>query len=513
MKLNTTRALYADADPIRARRVFWWTFIVTLAIRMWLAAAFPVTGDEAFFYQWGVYPAWGYSDHPPMVGWLLYALNSVSSSPLSIRFFTAVMWSLIALGMVDLMKRLQPYQEGAAWWMGTLFLVLPFTLLLNFVTTDTPLIFFMFLSGYCFIRGAQSRNHLWAAACGVFLGLALLSKYFAGLLAIAYFVYLCRSRRGWIDLIIIVLCSAPLFAITVAFNADHCWTNVMFNLINRNEDAHWSWKTVGTYLAMMVYLITPWATLRLLRSVPSMAQRGAVTVLFVVPFLLFLLLSIEKTIGLHWVLGFMPFVFLFLGTVAGAGDLRRYAIWTGLFSVPHFLFLAAIILLPTAMWKDVGGLHDDIVFHKEAKNIVAALRTNLPPGTPIMARAYTPAALLSYHAGEYWPTFGEGKFHARQDDLQVDFRNYAGKSIRIFDRKRIDPQDFAPYFSSVTVGTIMAGGVRYWYADGHDFNYAAYRERILKTVADKYYRIPSFLPMNGCPFLERYDLPRPAASK
>jgi hypothetical protein len=27
---------------------------------------------EAFFYQWGVYPDWGYYDHPPMVGWLLW---------------------------------------------------------------------------------------------------------------------------------------------------------------------------------------------------------------------------------------------------------------------------------------------------------------------------------------------------------------------------------------------------------------------------------------------------------
>src|SRR5690349_7354093 len=98
MNVNTTRSLYADADPVRARRVFWWMFIVTLAIRMWLAAAFPMTGDEAFFYQWGVFPAWGYSDHPPMVGWLIYVLNSISSAPLSIRFFTALMWSLIALG-------------------------------------------------------------------------------------------------------------------------------------------------------------------------------------------------------------------------------------------------------------------------------------------------------------------------------------------------------------------------------------------------------------------------------
>ena len=149
----------------------------------------------------------------------------------------------------------------------------------------------------------MSEKILWYVGAGIFLGCALLSKYFAGLLAIAYFVYLCRSRHGWLNLIVIALCSAPLFAITIAFNAHHCWSNVMFNMINRNENASWSLYTVGEYVLMMIYLITPWVFVKLLRSTNMMAQRGAIVVLFLVPFGLFLLLSMEKTIGLHWVLG------------------------------------------------------------------------------------------------------------------------------------------------------------------------------------------------------------------
>lgn len=508
MNPNSMRSLYAGADPQRARRVFQWTFALILLVKLWLAAYFPITGDEAFFYQWGVFPAWGYSDHPPMVGWLLFVLNSISSEPLSLRFFTVVMWALIALGLVDLIRRLSPWQEGAAYWLGTLFLLLPFTWALNIVTTDTPLIFFIFLSGYSFLRGSLSGKTRWYVATGIFLGLALLSKYFAGLLAIAYFVYLFRSRRGWMHLIIIAACSAPFFAINVMFNADHCWTNVMFNLINRNEKAHWSIGTIVQYIGMMIYLVTPWVFFKLMRSRRAMIERGGVTILFLVPFALFLLLSMKKSIGLHWVLGFMPFVFLFIGAVSNADELRKYAKWTAWFSVPHFLILAAIILLPTSVWKG-NGLYDDIVFHKEAKTIVAALRKDLPKDGIIMARAYTPASLLSYHAGEYWPVFGEGKFHARQDDLLIDFNHYAGKSIRIFDRKKIEASELMPYFASVTVSSFDVAGETFWYADGKDFNYPVYRERILKTIADRYYRIPSFLPVLACPFLERYELQRP----
>lgn len=508
MNSNTMRSRHAGADPERARRIFWWTMTLTLLVKIWLAAFFPMTGDEAFFYQWGVFPAWGYSDHPPMVGWLLFVLNSISSHPLSLRFFTVLLWGLIALGMVDLIRRLSPLQESAAWWLGTLFLLLPFTWALNIVTTDTPLIFFIFLSGYCFVRGTLSDRMRWYVAAGVFLGLALLSKYFAGLLAIAYFIYLVRSRRNWSRLVVIALCSLPFALVNVAFNVDHCWTNVMFNLINRNEGAHWSIRSVLEYVAMMIYLITPWIFLKLLKLRGAMMVRGALVALFLVPFALFLLLSMEKVIGLHWVLGFMPFVFLFVGVASNAEDLRKYAKWTAWFSVPHFLALAAIIVLPLSIWKG-NPLYDDIVFHRETDTIVAALRNHLPQDGVIMARAYTPASLLSYHAGEYWPVFGQGKFHARQDDLLVDFKSYAGKTIRIFDRRKIEAAELVPYFSSVSVTEFEVEGEKFWYADGRDFNYPVYRERILKTIADRYYRIPSLLPMYGCPFLERYDFQRP----
>ena len=32
--------------------------LASLALRLWIAATFPITGDEAFFYWWGVYPDW-----------------------------------------------------------------------------------------------------------------------------------------------------------------------------------------------------------------------------------------------------------------------------------------------------------------------------------------------------------------------------------------------------------------------------------------------------------------------
>jgi hypothetical protein len=60
-----------DHSLAAARRLFWWVFAGTLALKLLMAATFPFTGDEALFHQWGMHPAWHYSDHPPLVGWLL----------------------------------------------------------------------------------------------------------------------------------------------------------------------------------------------------------------------------------------------------------------------------------------------------------------------------------------------------------------------------------------------------------------------------------------------------------
>lgn len=497
-------------DIAQARRSFMWVFTLSLLVKLWLAAYFPFTGDEAFFYQWGIYPDWGYYDHPPMVGWLLYALNSFSSHPLILRIVTVLLWSGIALGMLDLMRRIDPAEEEKSWRLATVFLLLPFTWGLNVVTTDTPLILFMFVSGYCYLRGDLSGRLGWYVATGIFLGLALLSKYFAGLLAIAYFVHFlftARTGKGLARLLTIAVCALPFAAINVGYNATHCWSNVMFNLLNRNEDAQWSFETIAIYLVMMLYLLTPWTLLAILRAPMQRREQTALITLFVMPFALFLLLSAKKNIGLHWVLGFMPFLFMYAGMVISIPTLRKHVRFNAWLSAPHLLALLALMYLPLSTWQG-WRLHSEIVMHKSAPELVAALQKNLPPNGVMMARAYTPASLLSFHAGQYWPVFGVARYHARQDDVIVDFRQYAGKPVRIFDLIEIDPAALRPYFDNVTVGSVEVGGARFWYADGTNFNYAVYKEQVLKTIAERYYRIPSALPVYGCQFLERYEFER-----
>ncbi len=485
------------------KRIFYALLAITTLLKLWLAAAIPFTSDEAYFYQWGAHPDWGgYYDHPPMAGWWLWALQQLSSHPLVLRLPAVLLWIAVTFGMMDLLHRLQPVQDERRWLLGSLFLVLPFSWALNLITTDTPLILFLFFSGYAFLRAEQENNLRWYAVAGVLLGLALLSKYFAGLMAITYAVYLLPRRGGLTRLLLVALCALPFMLLNLAWNSTHCWNNILFNLLNRNEGSHFSLANAGIYVAMMVYLLTPW-TLVALWGAKRWRGHASLLALFGVPFVLFLLLSFYKTIGLHWVLAFLPFAFLFAGLQLEQTQLARQHRWNLWLGLPHLLVLLAIAYAPSDRFSSMR-IHGDLVMQRDGKTWVAALKEDLPSGAVLMTTSYSPASVLAYHAGHYVPVFGKGSFHARFDDGITDFRALEGRAIRITSTRQLDPTAFAPYFERVELKEKKIAGASAWVVDGQGFRFTPYYERVLKPVAKKYYRVPGFLPLYGCQFLERY---------
>lgn len=496
--------LLAPPSPA-LRRLFFTVLALTTLIKLWLASAIPLTGDEAYFYQWGKHLDWGgYYDHPPMAGWWLWALQGVSSHPLVLRLPAILLWIVVGFGMMDLLRRLQPEATDKPWLMGCLFLVLPFTWSLNLITTDTPLILFLFFSGYAFIRGEQSGQLRWMAASGVLLGLALFSKYFAGLLAIAYAVYLLPRRGGLPRLLVVALCALPFMLVNLAWNSTHCWNNILFNLMNRNTGSQFSIEHVAVYVVMLVYLVTPWTGWALLRA-GGWRAHWTLVMMFAVPFALFLLLSFYKSIGLHWVLAFLPFVFLFAGLRLDEATLQRHRRWALWLGVPHLIALGLLAHLPSEYFSSMK-IHTDLVMHREGKALVSELDRELPADAVLMTPSYSQSSLLAYHAQRYIPVFGPGSYHARFDDNLTDFRQLDGKTIRIFSTRRLDAATMVDYFETVEVRELVLNGARFWVADGKGFRFKPYFDGVIRPAAARYYRVPSWLPLYGCEFLQMYGL-------
>ena len=490
--------------------------LASLLLRCWIAVSFPITGDEAFFYWWGVYPDWGYSDHPPMVGWLIALMRaSLGDSLWAIRL--PVLLLPLALGGA-LWWALKPLDPVRAAWAVLFFWLAPLNWLNVLITTDTPLIFWSVLSVAALLR-AEQRQTLDRAAyglyalSGVFLGCAFLSKYFSVVLGLSYLVYFALYRRQhqyqrWAGLALLVVCALPGPAINIAYNLSHGWSNIMFNLYNRNEDASFEWRKPLMYLGMMAYLITPaalWLALRQRKALAENARSGApsqrlLACLVLVPLLFFALLSFKKVIGLHWVLSFYPFGFAFLAFALPAGKLKPCAKGLAVFAALHVLLVAGLYMTSLDNWKS-SKLYPSIIRSYKTAEILQQVSS---PGVVLMAEAYTAASIYGFERREYMPVFGVGKFHARQDDMLVDFSLYQGKTIRVIVAEPPRLQEFEPYFESVRVLSFMQNGVPFYAVEGTGFQYEAYRQGVLGTIYQRFYNIPRALPMTGCPFCERF---------
>lgn len=483
-------------------------FAATLLFRLWLSAAAPVTADEAYFILWGRAPALGYYDHPPMVGWMLAPLAALSNASWLLRLPAVLVAPLAALGVWLSLRRWFGRDEETANLAALAVLLLPMNVWNVLVTTDTPLVLFSVASLLLFARAAEKGSNALFLASGVLLGLAFLSKYFAVLLGLAYLAWAITARNPK-SFLLVFLGGLPAGLLNLYWNYEACWCNVMFNAINRHEenDSGWSLATPALYAASLAYLAAPllWFAWRgrgrLLESWRRPGER-ALLLAWLVPFVLFAALSPVKRIGLHWLLSFLPALVLSVALALERRQLLASVRVFALLAILHAIPIAVIAALPLDAWQSTR-FHGRLVFPGRAAELLDSTAPELP-GKVLATDSYASAALLSYYARHPVPVFGLGTSHARQDDIDSDWRRFAGKDFVILRREQPLPQDYQPYFAGIEVRRIALGAGTYHAVLGRDFNYAAYRDGVLAQVRDRYYRIPAILPAGRCYLFERY---------
>ena len=192
-------------------KIFNWRFCLCCGIFIWfvinlLQGSFTeIQEDEAYYALYGEHLAWGYFDHPPMVGLMTFLSSIFFSGSLGVRFFTIiasclslwVMW-LIANGrpfdgLRDLnltstvkVKVVEPVETPTRKHVF-LFFILTFSIVMfniyGFVTTpDASLILFSALFLLVYQRYLVENTWPRALLMGLLMACMIYSKYHAFLL-------------------------------------------------------------------------------------------------------------------------------------------------------------------------------------------------------------------------------------------------------------------------------------------------------------------------------------------
>jgi 4-amino-4-deoxy-L-arabinose transferase-like glycosyltransferase len=497
------------------RQWLWLALAATLLYRFWLAAAAPVSADEAYFILWGRAPAIGYYDHPPMVGWILAPLAALAalSEPAWLMRLPAVLVPPLAALMVRaaLLRWYRPdpaRSEDTADLAALAVLLLPASAWSVLITTDAPLALFSLASLQVFARAAQSDSGRLFLASGFLLGLAFLSKYLAVLLGLAYLVWSVSWKKSR-PALLVLLGALPAGLLNLYWNYEACWCNVMFNAVNRHggEDSGWSLATPALYAASLAYLAAPllwiaWRGRARLRAAWRRPAERALLLAWLVPFAVLAAVSPLKRVGLHWLLSFLPALVLSAALALDRGALRWSVRFLAALTVLHVAAILAIAALPVDAWQS-SRFYARLVFPGRVAELAAAVAPDRA-GMALATDSYASAALLEYHWREPVAVFGRGASHARQDDIDTDWRSLAGKDLLVLRRDPPLIQDYAPYFQSLEVKRVPLGSGGYHAILGRGFNYPAYRAGVLADIRDRYYRVPPWLPVGRCFFFERY---------
>jgi hypothetical protein len=442
-----------------------------LVLRLALAAALPLTEDEAYYRLWAEAPAWGYFDHPPMIAWWIWLGERVAGdTALGVRLLPAVASALTSLLVFDLARLAEASpaecRRAVIWYNATLlaaaggFLAVP----------DAPAALFWVVSlwaAFKALKGGGWRCWLIVGAAG---GLAALSKYSALFLGPGIFVWFLSTRDGrralttpgpWLALIV----GVALFGGNVLWNANHQWLT-FHKQFGRIAPHRFAPRYLLEFVATEALLLNPLVAAFLIRLIGDRpprhpAQPSAAPFLITsAPFLAYLVIhSLHDRIQAHWPAPVFPS----LAIAAAFSASTARGVWVYLRRATPFVGLAACglalgyVCLPLAgaplRWDPATPLRDWPRFTRRLETLRRIDgagwigTTSYGLASQLMANRTLHAPILQISERDRWQGLRHGvSVDARQSGLIVDLT------------RRIDPAALRRCFAHVEpLGVIVRG--------------------------------------------------------
>ena len=328
-KLN--RPARTPARPAEPPRDTAWVqaMVITAAaglVRLVIGALTPLFPDETYYWEWSRRLDASFFDHPPMIAWLIRAGTAIAGhTAFGVRLFPIVAGLFAGWFVILAARRLGG--SSAALVAAMIFALMPLSAAgLILATPDAPLFAASAACVYCVLRALGATEGraalLWWCLSGLALGLAMMSKYTAVLLALGVFVAVVALRElrpqlaspgPYLATVIAVVVFTPV----IVWNAQHDWASFAFQL------QHGLGGVGGTVIGRELELLG--------------GQLGLVTPILFVMLVVAAVRARSSTHGLLAIAGGVVFAFF----MYSATRRRVEANWPALAYVPGIILVAA----------------------------------------------------------------------------------------------------------------------------------------------------------------------------
>lgn len=232
------------------KHLFYGTWLLLNLVQ---SAATELLDDEAYYWVYSKFPAWGYFDHPPMVAWLIKAGYAIFPNEFGVRLLFAVMSAC----SVWLIEKLLPVKDDLLYY--TIMLSMAVLQIGGIIAIpDTPLLFFTVLFFLMYKKLLEKPGVSTAVLFGITTALLMYSKYHGALVII--FTLVSNPKLFLKPYIYVAGITGLLFfAPHLYWQYTNGFPSFQFHLLERNAPAYKIQYTLE-YILSQIPLAGPLAT-------------------------------------------------------------------------------------------------------------------------------------------------------------------------------------------------------------------------------------------------------------
>jgi len=329
----------------------WGTIALVFVLRAVAAFTLPLTGDEAYYWEWSRRLAFGYVDHPPAVAWTIALFAPLGHYPGFVRLGFVLCGVVASLALAACAIDISGDRRAGAVAALAMALTPLASLAFGSATPDGPYLMFWSLALWLGARAFRRDAPIDWILLGIALSGVLLSRVlgFALLFGIVGYSLAPRRRAVWRRGMPLALGTA-LFACLpwLVWNAQHDWVTFAFALLHRHEERR-QFALPGVLLAQIVaYTPGIWVAVLLC----ALRPRNAFLAWTALPqFGLVILLSLFEQVETYWIFGSFASFCVMLGLAYVQLTPRAARVWSVVAIAPAAVLLALLFAITLAPAK------------------------------------------------------------------------------------------------------------------------------------------------------------------
>jgi hypothetical protein len=428
-------------------------FVLFLAawgiLNLFQARFTPLDNDEAYYWMYSKYLAWGYFDHPPMIALMIRIGYYFFHNELGLRLIV-VLSQLIALFVIwRVTDKEQRSENGSVLFFFMLIVIMPVFNIFGFMATpDAPLILFtaVFLLAYKHFLAEESWSNTFFLSFS--MAALMYSKYHSGLLIILVILsnpaLLKRIRFYLASFLAFLLFSPHLF-----WQYSNGFPSLKYHLVDRVSafnPSHVPDYLVGQYFFHnpLIFTILIWIMIKMRpRNLFDRSLYFIITGFFA----FFFISSFRYRVEPQWTaLVSVPMIIILFSNPDFKPWLRKYVKWVAVFIFPLLLFVrlaSAWDFLPSTILKK--EFHNKKQWVKDIDN----LAENKPV---VFTNSYQRAAVYTFYTGNFAYTLDNLNYRKTQYDLWNFEEQLHGKDVLYV------PHYFSDYYKTHLTRQILTNG-------------------------------------------------------